>query len=423
MESNTYHLEENTHPLEVKQLIYTSLYEQGFTLLTSQNVPVFVQQSFTQKIIQTFWDPYLPPAPDYRAAYLYQMPPETTPGTLFGWLYHDGYDEIGRSDIPYFIAYYLPGLLQPMQLSNILTCLEHGPISWVDRLRPLKNSTLAPIVIEDIRYRDPFRQGVAIPTVLRVQSYEAMQSQVLIDYFVAHTPDSQPLVSPQSDPQPIPQLELSPQDRNNGHQRGELVMNSNNIEGILQDLISKPIGIHGAVLVSSEGLAMTSPMGIDENTSGMLAGSMIYLAQNTQKALNWQDVELISVKAPDGYIILSCCNADTYLLIQSKKVPIGLLESEIKQAVANIKIALNKVFNSVNNNVNTVIQEATQTQNYLPMESDSEDLLHMADLDIDHLDIDHLDINDLDINNLDIEDLDTTNLTDEVTYRGRKTST
>jgi predicted regulator of Ras-like GTPase activity (Roadblock/LC7/MglB family) len=370
MELDTHPLEENYNPLQVEQLIYSSFYERGFTLLTSSNVPLMVQQSFTQKFVQTFWDPYLPPTSDYRAGYIFQMPLET-PGTLFGWLYHDGYDEIGRSDIPYFIAYYADGLLQAPQLSTLLLFLEQGPISWIDRRNPLKDLTLETLIIEDVRNSKAARQGVVVPTAIRVQSYEAMQSQVSIDYFFANTSEQPSLASSQSHYQnPLPEHKLQ---ESIDHRGGGLVMNTKNLEDILQALISKPIGINGAVLVSADGLAITKPTGIDETSLGMLAGTMIYLAQNTQTAFSWQEIELISIRAPEGYLILSRCDAETYLLIQSRKVPVGLLEGELNQTVAKVRSALSSI-----NNASVIFQAALQPQNYLPIESGLEEPLDLS---------------------------------------------
>jgi predicted regulator of Ras-like GTPase activity (Roadblock/LC7/MglB family) len=373
MELDHHQSEENSNSLQVEQLIYSSFYERGFTLLTSSDIPSVVQQSFTQKFVQTFWDPYLPPTSDYRAAYLFQLPLET-PGTLFGWLYHDGYDEIGRSDIPYFIAYYLSGLLQPNQLSAIFTCLEQGPISWIDRCNALSDSTLETLTIENVRKSKAVRQGVAIPNAIRVQSYEAMRSQVLIEYFFTNIPEQLSTVSSPSHSQ-NPLLEHKLQESSEHRGGGMIVSTKLNtsihitkLENILEELISKPIGIHGAVLVSANGLALTRPMGIDENISGMLSGTMIYLAQNTQTLLNWQEVELISIRASEGYVILSRCNIDAYLLIQSGKMPVGLLEGEINQAVAKLRSALNHTADDSS----IVFQAALNPQNYLPMESELE---------------------------------------------------
>jgi len=47
---------------------------------------------------------YKPPKAGYRAVYVYQV---TLEHNLFGWLYNDGMDDLGRSHIPYFLCYYL----------------------------------------------------------------------------------------------------------------------------------------------------------------------------------------------------------------------------------------------------------------------------------------------------------------------------
>jgi predicted regulator of Ras-like GTPase activity (Roadblock/LC7/MglB family) len=379
MESDPHSSEENSNLLQVKQLIYSSFYNRGFTLLTSNDIPSTIQESFTQKFVRTSWDPYLPPASDYRAGYLFQLPLET-PGTLFGWLYHDGYDEIGRSDIPYFIAYYLSGLLQPNQLSAIFTCLEQGPISWMDRRSELNDLSLETLTIENVRNSQSVRQGVTVPNAIRVQSYEAMQSQVLIDYFFTHTSEqpstaNSPAIvsSPSYSQNPLLEHKLQ---ESSEHRAGGLIVSTKlntsihitKLEHILEELISKPIGIRGAVLVSANGLALTKLMGIDESSSGMLAGTMIYLAQNAQTLLNWQEVELVSIKASEGYMILSRCNTDAYLLIQSGKIPVGLLEGEINQTVAKLRSALSNPADDSS----IVFQAALNPQNYLPMESEFE---------------------------------------------------
>jgi predicted regulator of Ras-like GTPase activity (Roadblock/LC7/MglB family) len=264
--------------------------------------------------------------------------------------------------------------LQPNQLSAIFTCLEQGPISWIDRCNALSDLTLETLTIENVRKSKAIRQGVAIPNAIRVQSYEAMRSQVLIEYFFTNIPEQLSTVSSQSHSQ-NPLLEHKLQESSEHRGGGMIVSTKLNtsihitkLENILEELVSKPIGIHGAVLVSANGLALTKPMGIDESISGMLAGTMIYLAQNTQTLLNWQEVELISIRALEGYVILSRCHTDAYLLIQSGKMPVGLLEGEINQTVAKLRSALNHTADDSS----IVFQAALNPQNYLPMESELE---------------------------------------------------
>jgi predicted regulator of Ras-like GTPase activity (Roadblock/LC7/MglB family) len=127
---------------------------------------------------------------------------------------------------------------------------------------------------------------------------------------------------------------------------GEPTMNTNQIESILKQLVAKPIGIQEAALVSAEGQAIVVPIGIDENTAGILAGTMISLLKVTQEELYWQTIETVSVRSPEGHLILKSCGTDTYLLIKSGKVPVGLLEGEVSRAVDKLRVEL-----EVNQNV------------------------------------------------------------------------
>ncbi len=348
--------------LKVGQLIYTSFRESGFTLLTSPDTPSLVQDSFIKKIVQIHWDTYHPPAPGYRAAYVSQLPP-TTPGVLFGWLYHDGHDELGRSDIPYFIAYYLPGTLQQNQLNCILTALQKGPEGWIDRSDYLLND-LEPLIIEDVQNYKVARKGVLLPPQIWDESHATLQSQVPLNWFfpdisltppilqhqpiihsVVEPPASSPISASDLDnesikvvenPQPPAEAEktLEPNSEN-------LEVRTQNLEIILSELVSKPIGIQGAVLVSSEGQAITRPIGMDEKPASIMAGTMLYLAKSTQQELSWQNIETVSVRSQQGYMILSICTAETYLLIKSDKVPMGLLEGEMSRTISRLRAALN----------------------------------------------------------------------------------
>ncbi|MBV8884970.1 MAG: hypothetical protein JO235_13385 [Chroococcidiopsidaceae cyanobacterium CP_BM_RX_35] len=102
------------------QLVYTSFLGVGLKVLTSAQVPVEIQQVFIQKIVHQYWDSYHPPSAGYRAAYVYQITPEQS---LFGWLYNDETDDLGRQHVPYFICYYFAAPVLAFQLENIFTCL------------------------------------------------------------------------------------------------------------------------------------------------------------------------------------------------------------------------------------------------------------------------------------------------------------
>lgn len=357
MKPDVHHLAQESPPmaLEVGQLIYTSFRESGFTLLTSSGIPSLVQQSFIKNLVQIHWDTYHPPAPGYRAAYLYQLP-LATPGTMMGWLYHDGHDEFGRSDIPYFIAYYVPGALKPEQLGLLLNCLQKGPKTWIDRSDYLLNG-LDLLSLESFHNYNPARRGVALPLHVWEESHTLLDSQTLLNWFFPDTGLPEQLTQieigssstdhqlPQH--QPIPSLPVNqiPMETQPGPESFEkdsaLDINTNSLEVILKALVAKPIGIQGAALVSAEGQVVVSPVGMDELSASMVAGTMLYLAKSTQEELKWQEIETVSVRALEGYVLLSNCNPNIYLLIRSGKVPMGLLEGEISRTITKLKVVLN----------------------------------------------------------------------------------
>ncbi len=160
------------------QLVYTSFALRGFRTLASTSVPLEIQQAFMQRVSQ-YWDSYNPPPPGYRAVYLYQVSPEQT---LFGWLYNDGADDIGRSDVPLFVCYYLTEPLFEFQLANIFTCLEKGPVALIDRHNP--STCLKTKVIPNLWSYQPARAGVAIGLAVRQRSFFALRQGELLEMFV-----------------------------------------------------------------------------------------------------------------------------------------------------------------------------------------------------------------------------------------------
>jgi len=57
-------------------------------------VPTQIKQAFIQQVVYQHWNSYKPPKAGYRAVYVYQV---TLEHNLFGWLYNDGMDDLGRS--------------------------------------------------------------------------------------------------------------------------------------------------------------------------------------------------------------------------------------------------------------------------------------------------------------------------------------
>jgi phosphate transport system substrate-binding protein len=165
--------------LLLSQLVYTSFSGIGFKTLASPEIPPEIKRAFQERVISEYWNAYNPPKSGYRAAYLHQVTPEHT---LFGWLYNDGTDDIGRGDVPCFICYYLPAPLLEFELENLFTCLQKGPLTQIDR-RNYPNS-LDTIVVKDVRNYQPTRSGVMIPIAAQKQSLLSLQRGQVIDLFV-----------------------------------------------------------------------------------------------------------------------------------------------------------------------------------------------------------------------------------------------
>jgi WD40 repeat protein len=166
-------------PLLLGQLIHTSFPFVGFRTVTSQHIPTEIQQAFLEKVVYQYWDSYNPPSAGYRAAYLHQV---TSEHSLFGWLYNDGLDDFGRSDVPYFICYYLAGKLQPSHLENILICLCTGPVKLIDRQKiPIY---LESLIVPDLWSYQPARNGVKIPSEMIEQIQHSLQQRELLHLFV-----------------------------------------------------------------------------------------------------------------------------------------------------------------------------------------------------------------------------------------------
>lgn len=117
-------------------------------------------------------------------------------------------------------------------------------------------------------------------------------------------------------------------------------MNIPSIEKILQDLAVKPIGIQGVALVSQEAQSLIVSIGIDEPSTSIVSGMMLYLAKTVENEFNWREIEMISIRSEESHIILAYCSPEVYLLIKVGKVLTGLIEGEVGRTVKKIQTAL-----------------------------------------------------------------------------------
>lgn len=322
--------------LLVGQIVYTSFPGIGFKSLLSQRIPLEIQQAFLEQIVYKHWNTYNPPKAGYRAAYFYQFAPHQS---LFGWFYNEGVDDLGRSNIPYCIGYYLAGLLNTIQLENILTCLGIGPLAIVNRHYP--PTALEDLAIPDFCNYQPARLGVTISPQLRKQSHKELLQKKLLNLFISIPGDEiEAFFESEGDRsltkiiKPVSPVQAATE------RIVQRSMSTHTIEKILQELTAKPIGIQGVALVSCEGQPIIPAIGMDKNSVLIMAGSMLYLSKSTQDELNWQAIETVSVRAREGYVILSKCNAEVYLLVKAGKALSGLLEGEINRTVEKLQVEL-----------------------------------------------------------------------------------
>ncbi len=165
--------------LPLGQILYTSFTGSGYKCIASPSVPGIVEQIFREKIVEARWIIHSPPPREWRAAYILQLEPSKT---IFGWVYHDGRDEYGRDNVPYFFAYYLNLFLDRVVLDLILAFLGKGPGTVPSR-------EFLPTPFDDMAAPElwsyvPQRPGVFIDIPARENAHSSLQQRRSIDLFV-----------------------------------------------------------------------------------------------------------------------------------------------------------------------------------------------------------------------------------------------
>lgn len=144
------------------QLVYTSFIDKGFQLLASEGFELSLGGIFLERVFIHLWNVYEPPPLDYKAAFMFTT---TESSVLFGWIYNDGPDDLGRAHVPYCVCYLTYGPLTPLQFEQLLTCLERGPAG------PLVNrwsTTTMPLPV--VLHGQASRLGVPLDEARRSES-------------------------------------------------------------------------------------------------------------------------------------------------------------------------------------------------------------------------------------------------------------
>lgn len=165
--------------LSVNQLVYTSFSCVGFALVTSEQVPLDIEQTFLKHVVYRYWNAFEHENHSYRAAYLLQITPEDW---LFGWVYNDERDDIDRCHIPHFICYHLREPLNAFCIEKICACLQKGPVELVDH-HSFSNS-LKPLILKDVNSYQEARPGVVISWEVRQQIHMNLKQGKLTDLFI-----------------------------------------------------------------------------------------------------------------------------------------------------------------------------------------------------------------------------------------------
>ena len=165
--------------LPLNQLVYTRFSSGGFGLLTSEQVPLHIEQTFLKQVVYRYWNALEHKNHSYRAAYLLQMTPEDW---LFGWLYNDERDDIDRTHIPHFICYHLREPVFAFCIEKICACLQKGPVELVDH-HSLSNS-LKPLILKDVSSYQEARPGVLISWEVRQQIHINLKQGKMTDLFI-----------------------------------------------------------------------------------------------------------------------------------------------------------------------------------------------------------------------------------------------
>ena len=314
--------------LQVGQLIYTSLPNFGFKALASRQIPAEVEEAFQQQIVHEYWDAYNPPDRDYRAAYLHQL---SATQTLFGWLYNDGADDMGRSHTPYFLSYFTNEAISEQQLTTLLSYLEVGPINLIER-RYLP-TVLELLAIPEPGSYEPARPGVKVSDTIQRQSQEHLDAKRLLQLYIPLTPVYQHDLESELN-QPIILPKTSVLSRQNSQANFSEKAETNQI---IDELLSKPIGIQGVALISSLGDLIIPPIGIEEHRAQLLSERLLYLREYTQTELQWVGIDHVTIRAQEGHVILTRLDSDCFLLVQAGKSLVGLLEGEINRTIKQLQ--------------------------------------------------------------------------------------
>ncbi|MCS7312891.1 MAG: roadblock/LC7 domain-containing protein [Acidobacteria bacterium] len=106
------------------------------------------------------------------------------------------------------------------------------------------------------------------------------------------------------------------------------------IEHLLRSFVTSTPEVHGAALVSLDGLPLYTalPAGTEEDRIAAMAAALLALGERTLRELRRGQLEQVYVKGSDGYIIVFRVGAEAVLeVITSNQAKLGLILLEAKR--------------------------------------------------------------------------------------------
>jgi uncharacterized protein len=122
-----------------------------------------------------------------------------------------------------------------------------------------------------------------------------------------------------------------------------MAINSEKLGYILQTFVTTTADVQGAALVTPDGLPLAAnlPGQLDEERVSAMSAAMLSLGERIGDELSRGGIDRIFVEGSDGFCILTSCGEEAvFLVLASRLAKQGMLQLEIKRAVAELKLVL-----------------------------------------------------------------------------------
>lgn len=104
-------------------------------------------------------------------------------------------------------------------------------------------------------------------------------------------------------------------------------------EELLKQFAEQFLDIQGIVLVSAEGQPLTTSIGLDENVTLIMAGTLLQVGNRITQECEWLNMEQVSLQAREGYLTIIPCTEDVFILIKTANTPNNIFEKELQQII------------------------------------------------------------------------------------------